>query len=129
MGRQASGVKGITLKGKDLVLGMVVIGKNEKFTFTASENGFGKKTEAENYPNHHRGGQGVINLKVNDKIGKAVGIVGIDQHEMLLITEMGKIIRIKTEALRSIGRATQGVKIINLDKKDSVSSIAKVKES
>lgn len=129
MGRQASGVKGITLKRNDHVVGMVIIGKKEKFTFTASENGYGKKTEAENYPHHHRGGQGVINLKVNEKIGKAVGIVGIDQHEMLLITEMGKIIRIKTEALRSIGRATQGVKIINLDEKDFVSSIAKVNES
>jgi len=76
-----------------------------------------------------RGGQGVINLKVNSKIGNAVGIVGVNEHEMLLITEKGKIIRIKTENVRSIGRATQGVKIINLADDDTVCSIAKVRES
>jgi DNA gyrase subunit A len=129
MGRQAAGVKGIKLSSKDKIIGMVVIGENDKHIFTASQKGFGKKTDVDSYPCHHRGGQGVINLKVNSKIGNAVGIVGVNEHEMLLITEKGKIIRIKTENVRSIGRATQGVKIINLGDDDTVCSIAKVRES
>jgi DNA gyrase subunit A len=129
MGRQAAGVKGITLNRSDQIVGMVVIGENENFIFTASQKGYGKKTEVKDYPRHHRGGQGVVNLKANKKIGKAIGIVGIDEHEMLLITKLGKIIRIKTEKVRAIGRATQGVRIINLAEKDKVSSIAKARES
>lgn len=129
MGRQAAGVKGIKLGSKDKIIGMVVIGEDEKYIFTASQKGYGKKTDVDSYPCHHRGGKGVINLKVNTKIGNAVGIVGVNEHEMLLITEKGKIIRIKTEKVRSIGRATQGVKIINLGDDDIVCSIAKVRES
>ncbi len=129
MGRQAAGVKGIKLGSKDKIIGMVVIGEDEKYIFTASQKGYGKKTAVDSYPCHHRSGQGVINLKVNAKIGNAVGIVGVNEHEMLLITEKGKIIRIKTENVRSIGRATQGVKIINLADDDIVCSIAKVRES
>lgn len=129
MGRQAAGVRGIKLKPKDRIVGMVVVGEKEKFVFTASEMGYGKKTEAEMYPRHHRGGQGVLNLRVNKKIGNAIGMVGISDEEMLLITEMGKIIRIKTESVRPIGRATQGVRIINLSDNDMVVSIAKARES
>ena len=86
MGRTAAGVKGIRLGKKDRIISMVVAGDEEKFVFTASQKGYGKKTEVDAYPCHHRGGQGVINLKVNDRIGKAVGMVGIQDHEMLLIT-------------------------------------------
>ncbi len=129
MGRQAAGVKGITLNKKDSIIGMVVTGEAEKFVFTASENGYGKKSDVGSYPRHHRGGQGVINLKVNKKIGQAIGMSVIDQDEMLLITTKGKVIRIKTENVRSIGRATQGVRIINLADEDQVCSIAKVDES
>jgi DNA gyrase subunit A len=129
MGRTAAGVKGISLGKKDRIIGMVVAGDAEQFVFTASEKGSGKKTEVSAYPLHHRGGQGVINLRVNDKIGKAIGMVGVQDHEMLLITTQGKVIRIKTEPLRSIGRATQGVRIMNLGEGDQVCSIAKVRES
>jgi len=129
MGRQAAGVKGISLGRKDRIIGMVVIGANEKFIFTASERGYGKKTEVGQYPRYHRGGKGVINLKTSKKIGQAIGMVGINGHELLMITEIGKVIRIKTENVRAIGRATQGVRIINLEKADRVSSIAKVRES
>ncbi len=129
MGRTAAGVKGITLGKKDCIISMVVAGDEEKYVFTASQKGYGKKTEVDAYPQHHRGGQGVINLKVNDRIGRAVGMVGIQDQEMLFITEQGKVIRIKTAHLRSIGRATQGVRIMNLDEGDSVCSIAKVRES
>jgi DNA gyrase subunit A len=129
MGRQAAGVKALSLSKKDEIIGMVVAGENEKYIFTASEKGYGKKTAVELYPRHRRGGKGVLNLRISPKIGKAVGIVGISNEEMLLITELGKVIRIKTEKIRPLSRATQGVRIINLEKSDRVVSIAKVRES
>jgi len=108
---------------------MIVADPEDKFIFTASEKGCGKKTEISLYPRHRRGGKGVINLKINRKIGKAIGMVGVLEEEMLLITELGKVIRIKTGQVRPLGRATQGVRIINLEKGDKVVSIAKVRES
>ncbi len=129
MGRQAAGVKAISLGRKDEIIGMIVAGKDDQYVFTASEKGCGKKTDINLYPLRRRGGKGVLNLRISPKIGKAVGMVGISEEEMLLITEVGKVIRIKTEQLRSIGRATQGVRIINLAKGDRVVSIAKVRES
>lgn len=129
MGRQAAGVKAITMRPKDQIIGMIVVGKGEKYIFTASEKGFGKKTEIDIYPRRRRGGKGVINLKVNSRIGQAIGIVGISEEELLLITEIGKVIRIKIEQVRPLGRATQGVRIINLGDNDRVVSIAKARES
>jgi len=129
MGRQAAGVKAISLGKKDQIIGMIVVGPEDKYVFTASEKGSGKKTDINIYPTHRRAGKGVINLKVNKKIGNAIGMMGISKEEMLLITELGKVIRIKTEQVRPSGRATQGVRIINLEKGDRVVSIAKVRES
>ena len=129
MGRTAAGVKAISLSSKDEIIGMIVADPKDKFIFTASEKGCGKKTDISQYPRHRRGGKGVINLRVNKKIGNAVGMVVTSDEEMLLITEMGKVIRIKTEQVRPSGRATQGVRIINLEKGDKVVSIAKVRES
>jgi DNA gyrase subunit A len=129
MGRQAAGVKAISLASKDEIIGMIVADPEDKFIFTASEKGCGKKTEISLYPRHRRGGKGVINLKINKKIGKAIGMVGVSEEEMLMITEIGKVIRIKTGQVRPLGRATQGVRIINLEKGDKVVSIAKVRES
>jgi DNA gyrase subunit A len=129
MGRLAAGVKGISLSPKDKIIGMVVITENDKFIFTASEKGYGKKTEVSLYPKRHRGGKGVINLKTNKKIGKAVGIIGVSDEEALLITRLGKTIRVKTGDFRPIGRATQGVKLIDLGEEDCAVSMAKVCES
>ena len=129
MGRLAAGVKGISLSPKDKIIGMVVITENDKFIFTASEKGYGKKTEVSFYPKRHRGGKGVINLKTNKKIGKAVGIIGVSDEEALLITRLGKTIRVKTEDFRPIGRVTQGVKLIDLGGEDCAVSVAKVCES
>jgi DNA gyrase subunit A len=129
MGRQAAGVKALSLRKKDEIIGMVVAGEDEKYIFTASEKGYGKKTAVDLYPRYRRGGKGVLNLRISPKIGKAIGIVGISNEEMLLITEIGKVIRIKTEQVRPLSRATQGVRIINLEKGDRVVSIAKVRES
>jgi DNA gyrase subunit A len=129
MGRSASGVRGIRLKPKDRVIGMIVVGPDDKFIFTATERGYGKKTAVEMYPVKHRGGQGVLNLRITPKIGHALGMVGINEEDLLVITLEGKVIGIPTTQVRSSGRATQGVRIINLDDKDRVCSIAKVRES
>ncbi len=128
MGRQAAGVKAITLKPKDRVISMIVVGPEDKFIFTASERGYGKKTPVEDYPAHNRGGQGVINLKITDKIGPALAMVGVNEDDLLIITISGKVIRIKTTEIRPLSRATQGVRLIQLEDKDRVCSIAKVRE-
>jgi len=82
MGRQASGVKGITLNPKDQIIAMLVVGEEEKYAFTASEKGYGKKTDTGCYSLHHRGGRGIINLKTNKKIGNAIGMVEISDEEI-----------------------------------------------
>ncbi len=129
MGRQAAGVKAVRLKPKDAVIGLILPGAEDRFVFTASDRGYGKKTEIAQYPRHRRGGQGVLNLKVSAKIGNALTLVGVSEEELLLITAEGKVIRIKTTQFRPLSRATQGVRIINLDEKDRVCSVAKVRES
>ncbi|MGB9906839.1 MAG: DNA gyrase subunit A [Candidatus Saccharicenans sp.] len=128
MGRQAAGVKAITLKPKDRVISMIVVGPEDKYIFTASERGYGKKTPVEDYPVHNRGGQGVINLKITDKIGPALAMVGVNEDDLLIITISGKVIRIRTTEIRPLSRATQGVRLIQLEDKDRVCSIAKVRE-
>ena len=129
MGRTASGVRGIRLKPKDRVIGMIIVGPEDKFIFTASERGYGKKTPSDMYPLKRRGGQGVLNLRITPKIGHALAMVGINEEDLLIITAEGKVIGIPTTQVRSSGRATQGVRIINLDAKDRACSIAKVRES
>ncbi|GAG81311.1 unnamed protein product, partial [marine sediment metagenome] len=84
MGRQAAGVKAISLRPKDEIIGMIVVGEKDEYVFTASEKGRGKKTKIDLYPQHRRGGKGVINLIVNTRIGKALGMVGISEEELLL---------------------------------------------
>ncbi|MFP4082790.1 MAG: DNA gyrase subunit A [Candidatus Aminicenantes bacterium] len=125
MGRTAAGVKAISLGSKDKIIGMVVADRDDKYIFTSSSKGYGKKTEVKLYPRRRRGGKGVINLRINKKIGHAIGMVGISDEELLLITEFGKVIRIKTDLVRPLSRATQGVRLINLEDKDRVVSMAK----
>ncbi len=129
MGRTASGVRGIRLKPKDRVIGMIVVGPDDKFIFTATDRGYGKKTPAEMYPIKKRGGQGVLNLRITPKIGHAMAMVGVNEEDLLVITVEGKVIGISTTEVRSSGRATQGVRIIKLEDKDRACSIAKVRES
>jgi len=126
MGRQAAGVRAMRLAAKDQVIGMIVVGPEDKFIFTASDKGYGKKTEFGQYRKQSRGGKGVINIKVTPKIGQAMGMVGIGEGEVLLVTKAGKVIRIKSHEVRTSGRSTQGVRLINLDEKDRVSSLVKV---
>ncbi len=129
MGRSAAGVRGIRLKPKDRVIGMIVVGPEDKFIFTATDRGYGKKTSADMYPLKRRGGQGVLNLRITPKIGHALAMVGVNEEDLLVITAEGKVIGISTTEVRSSGRATQGVRIIKLEDKDRACSIAKVRES
>ncbi len=129
MGRTAAGVRGMTLGKKDRVIGMVAIGDSDKFIFTASEKGSGKKTEIDLYRKTRRGGKGILNLKVTPKIGNALGILGVAEDDLLVVTVSGKVIRIKTTQVRASGRATQGVRLINLEEKDQVVIVAKAEES
>ena len=129
MGRTAAGVRGMSLGKKDEVIGMVAIGDGDKFIFTVSEKGYGKKTETASYRKQRRGGKGLINLKVTPKIGSAMGILGVGEDDLLIVTVSGKVIRIKTTQVRALGRATQGVRLINLEDKDRVVTVAKASES
>jgi DNA gyrase subunit A len=129
MGRTAAGVRGISLAKKDEVIGMVSIGEAEKYVFTASEKGYGKRTEVASYRKTHRGGKGLINLKVTPKIGPAVAVLGVAEDDLLIVTVSGKVIRIQTKQVRAVGRATQGVRLINLENGDKICSVAKAEES
>ncbi len=129
MGRAAAGVRAMTLAKKDEVIGIVAISEGDKFIFTASEKGYGKKTETSLYRKQHRGGKGLINLKITPKIGPAVAVLGVAEEDLLIVTMTGKVIRITTKQVRSSGRATQGVRLINLDQGDKVCSLAKTEET
>jgi DNA gyrase subunit A len=129
MGRTAAGVRGLSLAKKDEVIGMVSIGDREKYVFTASEKGYGKRTEVDSYRKTHRGGKGLINLKVTSKIGPAVAVLGVAEDDLLIVTLSGKVIRIQTKQVRAVGRATQGVRLINLENGDKICSVAKAEES
>jgi DNA gyrase subunit A len=129
MGRTAAGVKAMSLRKKDAVIGIVAIGEEEKFIFTASDKGYGKKTETGLYRKQRRGGKGLINLKVTARIGHAVAVLGVAEEDLLIVTVSGKVIRIKTKQVRASGRATQGVRLIHLEESDRICSVAKAGES
>ncbi len=129
MGRTAAGVRAMSLQKKDEIIGLVAVADEDKYIFTASEKGYGKRTETASYRIQHRGGKGLINLKVTPKIGKAVAVLGVAEDDLVVVTVSGKVIRIKTEQVRSTGRATQGVRLINLEENDAVCGVALARES
>ena len=122
MGRQARGVKGITLAKGDAVVGMEVISRNSgENLLIVTEGGYGKRSIIDEYRTQGRGGAGVITQKTTDKVGKLVGLRKItDNQEVLLTTDGGQVIRIKASDIRVIGRNTQGVRLINLDGKEEL---------
>ena len=127
MGRVAEGVRGIRLSGDDRVVGMVVVGRDESTLLVVSESGMGKRSEIDAYRLQGRGGKGVINLKTSEKTGKVVAIKSVvPGDELMVITRKGVINRQRIDEIRVIGRATQGVRLVNLDKNDSVMDVARV---
>jgi DNA gyrase subunit A len=129
MGRTAYGVRGITLREGDRVVGMEAVQAGEGTLLTVSENGYGKRTELDEYRVQSRGGVGIINIHTSDRNGRVVGIVYVhDDDQLMLITQQGQILRMVTSDIRTIGRATQGVRLIGVDENDRVVSIARLAE-
>lgn len=126
MGRDTRGVKGMNIKNGDRVLGMEIAPEGSEL-FVVTERGYGKRTPISEYPIHHRGGQGVKTILVTDKKGPLSGmkIVG-PTHELMLISEEGVVIRVKATDISSLGRSTQGVKVMNVSGSDRVTAIARV---
>jgi len=126
MGRAAYGVRGVTLGAKDYVIGMVVI-RRESTLLTVTENGFGKRSDISDYRITNRGGKGVINIRVSERNGDVIAIKEVvDGDELLLITQRGIVNRLAINAIRSIGRATQGVRLMGLSPDDKLIDVARV---
>jgi len=132
MGRQAKGVRGISLQKGQSVVSMIISGPGEEQStvLTATMNGFGKRTPLADYPKHHRGGQGVISIQVNERNGDVVGagLVG-DDDEIMLITDAGVLIRTRVKEISVVGRNTQGVRLIDLGEGEKLAGVEKVAES
>lgn len=131
MGRTATGVRGITLDedGQDEVIGMICIKDPLKETImVVSENGYGKRSDIEDYRKTNRGGKGVKTLNITDKTGKLVAIKSVtDENDLMIINKSGITIRLKVADVRIMGRATQGVRLIDLEKRnDQIGSVCKV---
>ncbi|MCU0440829.1 MAG: DNA gyrase subunit A [Bacteroidia bacterium] len=128
MGRTATGVRAIRLEEGDTVLGMIAIEDPKKTNvLVVTENGMGKRSEVEDYRITNRGGKGVMAMNVTEKTGKLVAIKEVDDtNDIMIMTKNGITIRLSVKDLRVLGRVTQGVRLINIDDKDSIASIAKV---
>jgi DNA gyrase subunit A len=128
MGRNASGVRGIRLKDdKDEVIGMVSVNDMESNILVVSENGYGKRSSLEDYRITNRGGKGVKTINVTEKTGNLVAIKNVtDEDDLMIINKSGITIRMAVADLRVMGRATQGVKLINIKGDDSIAAVAKV---
>ena len=128
MGRTAGGVRGIKLREGDEVVAMVEI-RPDSALMTVCENGYGKRTNLEEYRVQSRGGVGIISIQSSERNGKVVGVACVQhEDELMLITQQGKILRMLTWSIRAIGRSTQGVRLIEMEESDRVVSIARLVE-
>lgn len=128
MGRNASGVRGIRLANEnDEVIGMVAVNDMETNILVVSENGYGKRSSLDDYRITNRGGKGVKTISITEKTGKLVSILNVsDEDDLMIINRSGIAIRMAVKDLRVMGRATQGVRLINLREGDSIAAVAKV---
>ena len=127
MGRHTEGVMGIRLGKSDEVVGMVVVRRADETLLTATEHGMAKRSEIADYRFQQRGGLGVINLKLSKKTGKVVAVRAVtDEDQLMVITRNGVVNRQPVSDMRVIGRATQGVRLVNLDDGDAVVDVARV---
>src|SRR4051812_40732562 len=128
MGRTAYGVRGISLREDDDVVAMEVLGPVGTI-LTVTEQGYGKRTELDEYRVQTRGGIGIINIQTSDRNGKVIGVIQVsDDDELMLITLQGKILRMASKDIRTIGRSTQGVRLIDIEGEDRAVSIARLAE-
>ncbi|MCK4414247.1 MAG: DNA gyrase subunit A [Candidatus Eisenbacteria sp.] len=128
MGRAAAGVRGVTLESEqDAVVGMVCVADSEATLLVVTQNGFGKRSKLADYRVTNRGGRGVITLRISERKGALVSIKEVsDDDEVMLTTFNGMVIRLRMKQVSVIGRATQGVKLINLQEEDRVTDVAKI---
>jgi DNA gyrase subunit A len=127
MGRTASGVRGIRLASEknDIVIGMITVENKEKDILVVSEKGYGKRSDIDGYRITNRGGKGVKTINVTEKTGTLIALKDVtDNHDLMIITQFGNILRSPVSALRVMGRATQGVRLINLKESDIIASVA-----
>jgi len=127
MGRTASGVRGIRLavEKEDIVIGMITVENKEKDILVVSEKGYGKRSDIDGYRITNRGGKGVKTINVTEKTGTLIALKDVtDNHDLMIITQFGNILRSPVSALRVMGRATQGVRLINLKENDIIASVA-----
>src|SRR6188472_449761 len=128
MGRTAYGVRGISLREDDEVVGMDVLASNGTI-LSVTEQGYGKRTELDEYRVQSRGGIGIINIQTSERNGKVIGVAQVsNDDELMLITQQGKILRMAANTIRAIGRATQGVRLIDIEGDDRAVSIARLEE-
>jgi DNA gyrase subunit A len=124
LGRNTRGVKGITLRNNDKVIGMITVNEGDD-VLTVTKNGYGKRTPISDYRKTNRGGSGIINIKVTEKNGEVISLKGVQgQYDVMIITKNGIIIRVDVNKISTIGRNTQGIKLISLDEKDQLIDIA-----
>lgn len=128
MGRNASGVKGITLSGAtDEVIGMICVENGKQDILVVSANGYGKRSKIDDYRITGRGGKGVKTINITEKTGKLIAIKDVfDENDLMIISRSGLLIRLPVSSLPVIGRATQGVKLISLKDDDSIAAVTKV---
>ena len=128
MGRNTSGVRGMTLGKHDTIVDMVVIKNTHEATVLAiSENGYGKRSLVDDYREQSRGGKGVITLKITPKTGGLIALKEVsDQDDLMVITQRGKVIRMNCGGIRTMGRNTQGVRIMRLDSDGSIAAVTRV---
>ena len=127
MGRGATGVRGISLAEEDYVIGMICVGREDAQLLVVSENGFGKRSDINDYRITSRGAKGVKTLNITDKVGNLVAIKEVtDEDDLMIITNRGIAIRIHVSDLRIMGRNTQGVKLIKLSDKDGIASVTRI---
>lgn len=128
-GRNTMGVKAITLRDDDEVVSAMLIKNPETDIFTITENGYGKRTRLDEYPQYNRGGKGVKNIKCTEKTGNVVSVLeALDDEELICITSNGVVIRMFMDAISRFGRATQGVRVMKVAEEEKVASITKIKK-
>ncbi len=126
IGRTATGVKGISLAEDDVVIGMITVRPDQEI-LVVSENGYGKRSSIDDYRITNRGGKGVKTINITEKTGKLIDLSAVTDNDHLIITnKSGITIRLAVESLRVMGRATQGVRLINLRDDDAIASVAKI---
>ena len=129
IGRVGRGVIGIRLNADDYVVGMQIL-SGKGYILTLTENGFGKKTSVSDYRLGNRGNKGVFTIKTSSRNGDVVGILQVQKDvEVMIITQLGKLIRMNLNKLRAIGRVTQGVKLIQMDESEHVVAFTRIEDN